>query len=164
MPWDVSPIEAEKDSESALCESEKPTVKAIVAWLLSYIRNWQGPFHAPGKVTSVAFSPDGKRIASTSLDGKTIHIFDMPTDASSSSVQGFKSSSRLVNGRMQNSPTELLFWAHRTGLWRPNSTMVIGRQSTRLDLTKSPDQRRWEPDKAFLRVTEWNNTAHMNQM
>ncbi|KZP28027.1 WD40 repeat-like protein [Athelia psychrophila] len=85
-----------------------------------------------GPVNSVAFSPNGEHIVSGSAD-KTIHIFDMPTDANSSSVQGFRCSSHLVNGWMQNSSTELLFWvppAYRTGLWRPNSTVVISQQST----------------------------------
>ncbi|KZP10174.1 hypothetical protein FIBSPDRAFT_758786, partial [Athelia psychrophila] len=47
---------------------------------------------------------------------------------------------------MQNSSTELLFWvppAYRTGLWRPNSTAVIGRHTTRLDLTQFVHGRDW---------------------
>ncbi|KZP18434.1 hypothetical protein FIBSPDRAFT_745360, partial [Athelia psychrophila] len=95
-----------------------------------------------GTVRSVAFSPNGKHIVSGS-DDKTIQIFDM---ASSSSLQEFKTSSRLVNGWMQNSPTELLFWvppAYRIGLWRPNSIVVIGRHTTRLDLTQFVHGRDW---------------------
>ncbi|KZP18430.1 WD40 repeat-like protein [Athelia psychrophila] len=98
-----------------------------------------------GPVNSVAFSPNGKHIVSGSTD-KTIQIFNTHAGASSSSVQGFKSSSRLVNGWMQNSPNELLFWvppAYRTGLWRPNSTVVISRHTTRLDLTEFVHGRNW---------------------
>ncbi|KZP10151.1 hypothetical protein FIBSPDRAFT_991546 [Athelia psychrophila] len=70
----------------------------------------------------------------------------MRAGASSGSVQGFNSSSWLLDGWMQNSPTELLFWvppAYRTGLWRPNSTVVIGRHATRLDLTQFVHGRDW---------------------
>ncbi|KZP08560.1 WD40 repeat-like protein [Athelia psychrophila] len=98
-----------------------------------------------GAVNSVAFSPNGKHIVSGSED-KTIQIFDMRAGASSSSLQEFNSSSRLLDGWMQNSPTELLFWvppAYRTGLWRPNSTVVIGRHATRLDLTQFVHGRDW---------------------
>lgn len=119
-------------------------------------RSVSGPFAYPslsvlfeghtGAVRSVAFSPDGEHILSGSND-KTIHVFDVRTAASSgSALGGFRSSSRLVNGWMENSSTELLFWvppAYRTGLWRPNSTMVIGRQTTRLDLTQFVHGRDW---------------------
>ncbi|KZP08547.1 WD40 repeat-like protein [Athelia psychrophila] len=98
-----------------------------------------------GFVNSVAFSPNGEYIVSGS-DDRTIQIFDMRAGASSGSVQGFNSGSWLLDGWMQNSPTELLFWvppAYRTGLWRPNSTLVIGRRTTKLDMTRFVHGKDW---------------------
>ncbi|KAF7968066.1 hypothetical protein HWV62_32049 [Athelia sp. TMB] len=90
-----------------------------------------------GPVNSVAFSPDGTRIVSGSSD-KTIHILPARAAPAPHADRGFQPTSQLVNGWMQNSPTELLFWvppAYRTGLWWPDS-MVISKRSVQLDLTK----------------------------
>ncbi|KAF7979329.1 hypothetical protein HWV62_42741 [Athelia sp. TMB] len=90
-----------------------------------------------GFVNSVAFSPDGTRIVSGSTD-KTIHILPARAAPAPHADRGFQPTSQLVNGWMQNSPTELLFWvppAYRTGLWWPDS-MVISKRSVQLDLAK----------------------------
>ncbi|KAF7973355.1 hypothetical protein HWV62_15525 [Athelia sp. TMB] len=90
-----------------------------------------------GTVTSVVFSPDGTRIASGSMD-KTIHILHVRAATAPHAGKGFRPTSQLVNGWMQNGPTELLFWvppAYRTGLWWPDS-IAIGQRASQLDLTK----------------------------
>ncbi|KAF7968067.1 hypothetical protein HWV62_32051 [Athelia sp. TMB] len=87
-------------------------------------------------VNSVAFSPDGTRIVSGSSD-KTIRIHPARAATAPHASRGFQPASQLVNGWMQNSPTELLFWvppAYRTGLWWPDS-MVISNRPVQLDLT-----------------------------
>lgn len=62
------------------------------------------------------------------------------------SGQGYTVSSRLIDGWMQNSSAELLFWvppSYRTGLWRPGDVAVIGEQSTQLDLTNFVHGESW---------------------
>lgn len=95
------------------------------------------------KVMSIVVSSDGMRVALDSRD-KTIRIFEvsLATDlkASSSKSQVYKARSRLKDGWMQKSPTELLFYVFtgytsRIGLWQPHDIIVIGQSSTRLDLT-----------------------------
>ncbi|KAF7966502.1 hypothetical protein HWV62_38124, partial [Athelia sp. TMB] len=98
-----------------------------------------GPFegHA-GVVNSVAFSPDGASIASGSSDN-TIRIFSVQAYVGTSSDAGYRSTSRLVKGWMQNSPSELLFWVppiYRAELWRPYSMLVIGQQTAKLDFSR----------------------------
>ncbi|KAF7984964.1 hypothetical protein HWV62_9909 [Athelia sp. TMB] len=85
----------------------------------------------------VAFTSDGEPIISSSMD-ETIHIH--PTGAATSLVsgEGLDPSIQLLNGWMQKSPTELLFWvppAYRRGLRWPSSIMNDQR-SVELDLTK----------------------------
>lgn len=90
------------------------------------------------EVTSVSFSSDGHHMVSGSYD-KTVRVFAIHASIFFPSVQGYGRNSRLENGWMQNSPTELLFWvppAYRAELWRPFSTLVIGQQSARLDLSQ----------------------------
>ncbi|KZP14106.1 hypothetical protein FIBSPDRAFT_752311, partial [Athelia psychrophila] len=104
-----------------------------------------GPYEGhTGHVASAAFSPDGEHIVSGSAD-KTIRIFAIPREASSSG-KGYTSSSRLENGWMQNTFTKYLFWVpptYRTGLWRPDDTVVIAEHSTRLDLTRFVHGENW---------------------
>ncbi|KZP23149.1 hypothetical protein FIBSPDRAFT_1043092 [Athelia psychrophila] len=91
-------------------------------------------------VISLSLSPYDEHLVS-GLDDMPFPIIEVHTDASSHSRESRSyttSSSHLVNGWMQNSPTELLFWVppeYRTGLWQPGDTVVIGQASTCLDLT-----------------------------
>jgi WD40 repeat protein len=112
-----------------------------------------GPFegHTDG-VTSVAFSPDGKHILSGSGD-QTIHMWGaypskvvpVAFESHTISLRSTASSDfcdndwKLNNGWIYCKNHEFLFWvppSYRTGLWRPRNTLVIGKYSTRLELSQ----------------------------
>ncbi|KAF7984956.1 hypothetical protein HWV62_9893 [Athelia sp. TMB] len=122
-----------------------------------------GPFEGhTDTVTSLAFSPDGYHVVSGSgSSDRSIRIFDLRTDTRSVAGKGYCGGSRLVDGWMQNFPTELLFWvppAYRAGLWRPYNTLLISEQSTRLDLSRFAHGNDWArcydpPPKSFARRT-----------
>ncbi|KAF7979328.1 hypothetical protein HWV62_42739 [Athelia sp. TMB] len=104
-----------------------------------------GVYHRhTGPVNSVAFSPDGTRIVSGSRD-KTIRIHPARAATAPHASRGFQPTSQLVNGWMQNSPTELLFWVpptYRAELCWPDS-MVINKRPVQLDLTKFEHGEHW---------------------
>ncbi|KAF7973362.1 hypothetical protein HWV62_15539 [Athelia sp. TMB] len=89
-------------------------------------------------ITTVAISPDGEHVVSCSID-MTMRVFGLAAATDVTSDKGYCRKSRLENGWMQNSPTELLFWVpptYRAELWRPYNTFITGQHSTRLDLTR----------------------------
>jgi WD40 repeat protein len=122
--------------------------------------SWKFKGHT-GPVTSVAFSPDGKRIVSGSAD-KTIRVWNVETYEIEPTSKGylnetrntqvsskmdlcfdpmltsFKDDSMLVNGWIIGPNEELLFWlppSLRARLWWPRNTAVISKVSTKLDFT-----------------------------
>jgi WD40 repeat protein len=117
-----------------------------------------GPFEGHSKlVTSVAFSPDGKRVVSGSGDKTIQFVWDAEIDFSDCKVpesplvsyesarsqvavkNGFRDDSVLMpNGWVPNSSSTLLFWVppwNRNGLWWPRNTALIGRESTKLNVS-----------------------------
>ncbi|KAF7982288.1 hypothetical protein HWV62_28950 [Athelia sp. TMB] len=85
---------------------------------------------------SIMYSSDGQSILTSLWDGN-IRVIDLILDAHHQPRIGYCSSSQLKDGWMQNSPTELLFWVppvYRSGLYRPYNSLVIGRESTKLNL------------------------------
>ncbi|KAF7984957.1 hypothetical protein HWV62_9895 [Athelia sp. TMB] len=131
----VTRVAFSPDGEFVVSASYDMTIRIWDAWSGLSIA---GPFEGhTSEIKSVAFSPDGRRVASGSENG-TIRIFSVYDEGdSASSGKGYKHTSRLENGWMQNSPTELLFWvppAYRAPLWRPYNVLVLGQQPVRLDL------------------------------
>ncbi|KAE9388541.1 WD40 repeat-like protein, partial [Gymnopus androsaceus JB14] len=87
-------------------------------------------------VTSVQFSSDGRRIASGSLD-KTIRIWNI----------GQPDPFATTNGWVHGKNSELLFWVPPqccVALWRPNNTLVIGENPTKLNFNKFVFGRNWQ--------------------
>jgi len=100
-----------------------------------------GPFEGHTKgVASVAFSQDSKQLVSGSYDS-TIRIWDLQTSKSflETPPSVFSDKSDMIDGWILGTNGELLFWvppAHRTALWRPSNTCVIGRNSAKLDMSR----------------------------
>jgi WD40 repeat protein len=113
------------------------------------------------KVTAVAFSEDGSRIASASLDG-TIRIRSWPWDPTCPPLFAFSPNSAhsitatdplygesssnaerysqyfMEKGWIEGEQGELLFWVppeNRAGLWVPDILAVVGEHPTTLDLS-----------------------------
>ena len=104
----------------------------ILAWDAQTGKCVSGPFEGhSGWITSFALSPDGKRVVSGSRD-RTIRVWDNQPDQSTEC-------SRLVNGWICNSNSELLFWvppSSRRGLWRPMTVAVMGTPVTNVDISE----------------------------
>ena len=115
-------------------------------------------------VTSVAFSPDCKRVVSGSWD-ETIRVWNLEMDevvakplehqTNDNRLNGngftaitprFGDNSKLADGWIHGSNSELLFWVpplFRDGLWRPRNTVVIAKVSTRLDFNSFVHGNSW---------------------
>ncbi|KIM20971.1 hypothetical protein M408DRAFT_305789 [Serendipita vermifera MAFF 305830] len=89
-----------------------------------------GPFEGHTDwVSSVAFSPDGQHIVSGAYD-TMIRAWTLKAK-----FPLFTNSSYMIDGWMLGPNSELLFWVPptlRSGLWRPENTVVIGKQATKL--------------------------------
>jgi WD40 repeat protein len=117
-----------------------------------------GPFEGhSGSVSSVAFSQDGKRIVSGS-DDMTIRVWDVGDFEAPGSSKGFASPSyipttgfvdrsKLVNGWILGSVSELLFWVppwNRKGLFWPRNTAVIADGLTKVNLGRFVHGTSWQ--------------------
>ncbi|KAF7978742.1 hypothetical protein HWV62_44752 [Athelia sp. TMB] len=113
-----------------------------------------GPFIGHSNtIRSVSYSPDGFYIVSGSEDG-TIRMWDLEQSlgmtgesASENNVTVYGDGCVMSNGWVSTASGELLFWLppwNRVGLYRPNNTLVIGKNPTRLDLTNFVHGDEWQ--------------------
>lgn len=90
-------------------------------------------------VSCVAFSPDDKCLVSVSKD-MVIRVWDVGEREvpSPTSNVTFQDELTMVDGWILGENSELLFWVpptHRTALWRQSNVCVIGKNSTKLDVS-----------------------------